>query len=1197
MRGILLGMVFAGYWLSALPAVAQNQPTTQSIVAGERLSSWLLRQAPALAYPLGLSWQVPQEKPSQSLLKQRLMRVLSSQPAEQSLARWLDRQAVTGRVVLADVDPRWLEVHPQQDPVLATDQALVAVARPTTVTVLRRDGRLCQAQHTTGATARSYLDVCGIQQASLAWIAQPDGITATYGVDFWNAQAQAELAPGAWIWTHQGGLDSALEGFTPPALLTDAFSEGLIRFLASMGPAADDLSLTDPAVYRAKGLPVQTAAARLRPLQVSASDWGEIGLLQTPTARMKPAGDMRLRISKVQPYTRSTVMFQPTDWLEAGFRYTDISNRLYDESGALQTTQSYKDKSLDLKLKLWEESRVLPALALGIRDLGGTGFFSSEYLVASKRFGDIDASLGLGWGNLGSRGDMFRSHTRPAAATASGGEVGAKAFFRGPAAYFGGVQYQATPSWTYKLERDGNSLQQEPLANAQIVRSPWNLGANYRYSPVTDVSIGWERGNTLMLGVTFSADLDGMTMPKILNPASPKFQSAPAPSATVNTDDFAKALETQTGWTLLTKNEGTSAWSLEVSAGGSVHRLERMARLNALVQQRAAASVVRWDVQFIERGLAVDAIQVDRAAWVAEQTQYAPLSLKRDLMLAYAPSLGARSDGQQARNTTNFAASDADVAPAKSPLTITSGPNYSHVLGGPDAFVLYRLGFDAVVQYRVDPQTWMDGTLDFRVLDNYKTFKYTAPSDLPRVRTYQREYATTARVTMPILQATHVSQPATDHFTSVYAGYLESMYAGVGGEWLYRPWRSPIAVGVDVNRVYQRDFAQNWQLRDYQATTGHVTAYWETGISGLMLKVQAGQYLAGDRGVTFDVSRRFNNGVTLGAYATKTNVSAQQFGEGSFDKGIYLALPFDVMLPKYSDTTARILWQPLTRDGGARLDRKNPLYDITSGRDQRAFEFAAPKTTSTLAVATPNQVLDTPPSLAREVNAPASVMSVAADSVVQSVTHTAQQLTHSDAVTPWLWGAGLVLGASALDHKFDRWAVNHANLTGVAKLGNAVPLLLGLGALADMGAYGGDGVGGVALKSAGFTLAANEVLRASFGRARPYEERGNQQFDAMRVQGLKSGFASNHVALAFALATPFAQTYDMPWLYGAAGMTAIGRIQSRQHWLSDTVAGGVLGYAVGSVMSDEHKQSVLSAKSGRQLLLSPNGVAAKWWWQ
>ena len=49
-----------------------------------------------------------------------------------------------------------------------------------------------------------------------------------------------------------------------------------------------------------------------------------------------------------------------------------------------------------------------------------------------------------------------------------------------------------------------------------------------------------------------------------------------------------------------------------------------------------------------------------------------------------------------------------------------------------------------------------------------------------------------------------------------------------------------------------------------------------------------GKYLAGDKGLTLDLSRRFQeSGFTLGVFATKTNLSAEEFGEGSFDKGFY----------------------------------------------------------------------------------------------------------------------------------------------------------------------------------------------------------------------------------------------------------------------------------------------------------------------
>ena len=71
----------------------------------------------------------------------------------------------------------------------------------------------------------------------------------------------------------------------------------------------------------------------------------------------------------------------------------------------------------------------------------------------------------------------------------------------------------------------------------------------------------------------------------------------------------------------------------------------------------------------------------------------------------------------------------------------------------------------------------------------------------------------------------------------------------------------------------------------------------------------------------------------MGAYATKTNVSSRDFGEGDFDKGIYFSVPMDFILPRPSRARANILWQPLYRDGGAKLARRYGLFPLTSERD------------------------------------------------------------------------------------------------------------------------------------------------------------------------------------------------------------------------------------------------------------------------
>ena len=71
-------------------------------------------------------------------------------------------------------------------------------------------------------------------------------------------------------------------------------------------------------------------------------------------------------------------------------------------------------------------------------------------------------------------------------------------------------------------------------------------------------------------------------------------------------------------------------------------------------------------------------------------------------------------------------------------------------------------------------------------------------------------------------------------------------------------------------------------------------------------KLSAGEYLAGDKGYTFEVSK-FENGVKFGAFS-RTDVSATEYGEGSFDKGIKLVIPFSIF--GKGDSLTRYEWHP-----------------------------------------------------------------------------------------------------------------------------------------------------------------------------------------------------------------------------------------------------------------------------------------------
>ena len=75
------------------------------------------------------------------------------------------------------------------------------------------------------------------------------------------------------------------------------------------------------------------------------------------------------------------------------------------------------------------------------------------------------------------------------------------------------------------------------------------------------------------------------------------------------------------------------------------------------------------------------------------------------------------------------------------------------------------------------------------------------------------------------------------------------------------------------------------------------------------------------------------SGWRAGFFFSRTNVSAEEFGEGSFDKGFYFQIPMDLLSKKYQGNYSNFRLSPLTRDGGAKLyhdkDLRGLIYNST----------------------------------------------------------------------------------------------------------------------------------------------------------------------------------------------------------------------------------------------------------------------------
>ena len=161
-----------------------------------------------------------------------------------------------------------------------------------------------------------------------------------------------------------------------------------------------------------------------------------------------------------------------------------------------------------------------------------------------------------------------------------------------------------------------------------------------------------------------------------------------------------------------------------------------------------------------------------------------------------------------------------------------------------------------------------------------------------------------------------------NHHTQFTAGILEEMFSGYGFEYLYFDNSKNYAAGFELFEVQKRDYELRLGTLDYRALTGHLNFYYRNyDLIPFDAKISYGKYLAGDVGGTIQISRNFQNGIEFGVFATFTDVSTEQFGEGSFDKGIYFNVPVFRDLVSYT-------WRPLTKDPGAKLLRKNNLYDL-----------------------------------------------------------------------------------------------------------------------------------------------------------------------------------------------------------------------------------------------------------------------------
>lgn len=658
---------------------------------------------------------------------------------------------------------------------------------------------------------------------------------------------------------------------------------------------------------------------------------GMAGLLETPWAYAQPDGTLSVSLSNALPYVTLATSAQVLPWFWFGARYTQVRDRPYNPTTTNGT--HYLDKGFDLVFSPVLETRFLPALSVGLLDIAGTGIFGSEYVVASKSISMFSVSMGLGWGRMGSAGDL----NNPLGAVSSsfseprerfneeadqGGNLFSGNWFSGPdTSLFGSVVWHSPARrWQAFVEYDGNiydngnlNLQRdnEPAAKRVASSSRFNSGLRWRPSAGTEITAGYIRGNTATLSIRLFGDLDRHKPAPQPVALSPRIKRR---SKQDDIDSWSDALWSNGLWIsrIESSADGQSALidAIYNRSGDfavdslSIARLtfDRFPMLNTLDTRE-----LRLGMPLLQASWSRDSVTDEQSGVISRA------ELFKQSRIRQAPACSSEGCLKSTAETREFLKYPA--------LAYTVTPSLRSNIGSSGGFWLSDLQLKPGVRLQLAPNLSVSTIAAIRLAGTLDSAQSSDSSALPHVRSdlerYQSESGT---LYLESLEANYFRKLSQRIYGKLSVGILEEMYGGVFTEALWVPIPSRVALGLDLAWVQKRDFDQLFSFRDYSVATGHLSAYWNTGFSGIQLKLSAGRYLAKDIGATLTLSRQFASGLEVGAYATKTDVSAEDFGEGSFDKGFFFYIPLESLNKGRAGDTIQFKYRFLTRDGGQQLE-------------------------------------------------------------------------------------------------------------------------------------------------------------------------------------------------------------------------------------------------------------------------------------
>ncbi|MEM7679717.1 MAG: YjbH domain-containing protein [Pseudomonadota bacterium] len=655
----------------------------------------------------------------------------------------------------------------------------------------------------------------------------------------------------------------------------------------------------------------------------SDSLYGPLGLNTVPSARMNESGTAKLGISTLDPYLHGYLGFQLSNSLYVQLRQSAELSDLNDDADRLYP-------GIDFKLRLMKEGSFRPELSLGVQSAIGHKRMSGEYVALSKRYKDFDFTAGLGWGRFGTAAHIknplksISSHFDRARLLDSEAPSGIENWFTGnDIGLFAGVEYQ-TPLDGLSLKADyGTDRYTVEKATLDFeAPAPWAIGAVYTPWPWVDAHIAMQGADKIMGRLTFKTNLKNLKnkgqkqdhkntvfrnyRSNIANTSQIKV-AAKKDNITLGETEYDDLYTARTSLQINTHTPtphqiGMAAKHISNHAGPAIEEVNITLNLNGL--KGPTIKLLRKD---LENALAFKTGSAD------EIWRNAEFKIDKNAQIPTEKPLEHENKPLSEHFHLNL---EQHLSVSEEDTGLLSRTSLITAFKGAKLFGL----FDQNIALRLNLTDNLNRITDLRPRS---TLPVRSDVDIFAQRTIALEHST--------LGFTHSLNP--ELHINLAAGYLEEMYAGFGGEMLYRPFKSRFAIGVEAWQAFKRDpfTGLNTGFTGDHVLSAHIKGWYDLPKQNLTLGAEFGRYLAEDIGGSVSLSKTFENGTQLEAFVTLTDqADSDLFGdETHLNHGLRLSIPLTNFkyLPQNTKITTRI--EPFARDIGQKINTPNPLYQLT----------------------------------------------------------------------------------------------------------------------------------------------------------------------------------------------------------------------------------------------------------------------------